>query len=467
MLDDGYRLTALLSPIAKSGEELLRDLAHRVRSFRDMFQIWEDLNVAAMNDYIPHQSSFISRLRATETTSQTAAQAIREYDRFRHIIHRFAKRLFPWTMLSYPDHMSLHMSFYGGGRGIVFTAGNNQAQQLLTIIPSLRQIGCDLPIEVMYLGNDDLEEEMRDRLESFEGVVTRDLRLMIDDDGWRLAGWAAKPFAILMSSFREAIFIDADSFFFVDPTTLFETEEYRATGALFFKDRNLQPEDKRAWLEAVLPLPISAKVKQNRMWTGESGHMQESGVLVVDKYRHFIPVLLATRLNGPDRDGNLETGTKGVYDMMYGDKESFWLSWEMAGDLDYAFYGGVTGTMGKLTAMNASISDGEDAQTSASNPMICSPQLLHFDNTGKPLWFNGWVSTTKDDLQDWQQFDVYLREMEEIGRKPTSKEAWQIHEANVVCLEGVQVLRFTEQEKSTLEAILDRAKATSAMLATS
>lgn len=77
--------------------------------------------------------------------------------------------------------------------------------------------------------------------------------------------------------------------------------------------------------------------------------MQESGVLVVDKYRHFIPLLLATRLNGPDRDGDPETNRKGFYDMMYGDKESFWLSWEMAGDLDYAFMDSVTGTMGTLT----------------------------------------------------------------------------------------------------------------------
>ena len=91
-------------------------------------------------------------------------------------------------MLSHPDHMSLHASFYTGGRGIVFTAGNRQGGQLLTVIPSLRQLGCELPIEVMYLGDEDLDEEMRDVLEKLNGVITRDLRLMIDDDGWHLAG---------------------------------------------------------------------------------------------------------------------------------------------------------------------------------------------------------------------------------------------------------------------------------------
>jgi hypothetical protein len=40
----------------------------------------------------------------------------------------------------------------------------------------------------MYLGDEDLDEDMRDRLEELDGVVTRDLRLMIEDDGWHLAG---------------------------------------------------------------------------------------------------------------------------------------------------------------------------------------------------------------------------------------------------------------------------------------
>lgn len=120
--------------------------------------------------------------------SQTIAQTIRTYDRIRFLVNTFAKRLFPWTMLAHPDHMSLHASFYNGGRGIVFTAGNPQAPELLTVIPSLRKLGCKLPIEIMYLGDEDLDEDMRDRLEKLDGVTTRDLRLMVDDFGWHLAG---------------------------------------------------------------------------------------------------------------------------------------------------------------------------------------------------------------------------------------------------------------------------------------
>ena len=131
-------------------------------------------------------------------------------------------------------------------------------------------------------------------------------------------GWAAKPFAIMMSSFREVILVDADALFFKDPATLFEDEQYSHTGALFFRDRLMMPESKKKWLQKVLPKPISNHVKQSRFWTGQSGHMQESGVLVVDKWRHFVPMLLVTRMNGPDRDGNEAEGKVGVYDMVYG-----------------------------------------------------------------------------------------------------------------------------------------------------
>ena len=60
--------------------------------------------------------------------------------------------------------------------------------------------------------------------------------------------WSAKPFAILSSSFREIIFIDADAYFFTDPTHLFDTQEYRKTGTVFFKDRTLFPRERREWL---------------------------------------------------------------------------------------------------------------------------------------------------------------------------------------------------------------------------
>lgn len=184
------------------------------------------------------------------------------------------------------------------------------------------KLGCTLPVEVMYLGDSDLSEDYRAELEAIDGVITRDISQMVNDEGWKLAGWAIKPFAILFSSFREVVFIDADSVFFKDPEVLFEDPAYKKTGALFFKDRLMMPESKKRWVQQVLPKPFSSQVKQNRFWTGESAHMQESGVVAVDKWTHFLAMLLVTRMNGPDRDGDGGNGKVGVYDMVYG--ESSW-----------------------------------------------------------------------------------------------------------------------------------------------
>ena len=45
LLDDEYRLTALLAPMTRTGEPLLRDLTYRVRAFKDIFKMWEDLHL--------------------------------------------------------------------------------------------------------------------------------------------------------------------------------------------------------------------------------------------------------------------------------------------------------------------------------------------------------------------------------------------------------------------------------------
>lgn len=100
---------------------------------------------------------------------------------------------------------------------------------------------------------------------------------------------------------------------------MFDDPGYVKTGALFFRDRLIMPELRRSWLQSILPQPVSRNVKQSRLWTGDSGHQQESGVLVVDTYRHFMAMLLVTRMNGPDRDGNRDDKKVGVYDMVYGE----------------------------------------------------------------------------------------------------------------------------------------------------
>ena len=316
----------LLRPVEGTGKEKLREMGLRVREYKKFFEAWEELHLTfddeggtyVRDDVIQYLRHHQHQPSDDDFGETSLAQTIHSYEAYRYFLVKFGQLLFPWTAPYFPDHMTLHSHFKKGGRGIVLTAGDDQAPFLLTIIPTFRQLGCDLPIEIMYLGDSDLSEDYRSDLESLDGVITRDIAQMVNDEGWKLAGWAAKPFAILHSSFREVVFIDADSLFFKNPETLFEDPQYQKTGALFFRDRLIMPENKKRWLQQILPKPVSRQVKQSRMWTGESGHMQESGVVVVDKWRHFIAMLFITRMNGPDRDGNKDEGRVGVYDMVYG-----------------------------------------------------------------------------------------------------------------------------------------------------
>lgn len=316
----------LLRQVEGTGKEKLREMGLRVREYKKFFDAWEDLHLMSdeeggtyvRDDVIQYLRHHVHQSTSDELAEAGLAQTVHSYEAYRYFLVKFGQLLFPWTAPYFPDHMTLHSHFKRGGRGIVLTAGDDQAPFLLTTIPTFRKLGCDLPIEVMYLGDSDLSEDYRADLEALDGVITRDIAQMVNDEGWKLAGWAAKPFAILFSSFREVIFIDADSLFFKNPEVLFDDPGYQKTGALFFRDRLIMPENKKRWLQQILPKPISRQVKQSRFWTGDSGHMQESGVIVVDKSRHFLALLMVTRMNGPDRDGNKEEGRVGVYDMVYG-----------------------------------------------------------------------------------------------------------------------------------------------------
>lgn len=329
LLPSELEIRGLLQPIESTGEARLREFGIRARRYKKYFEAWEDLHLVPD----PEGGTYIrddviqyihDQHRATNTADghNDLAEALHAYEGFRDLLVQLSGLLYPYTAPYFPDHMTLHSHLKKGGRGIVLTAGNDQVAYLLTQIPILRRLGCSLPIEVMYVGNGDLNWDSRQDLEDLGGVVTRDLGAMTHPEGWQVASWAAKPFAILLSSFREVIFIDADSFFFVNPEVLFADPGYARTGTLFFRDRLIMPEVRREWLQSILPQPVSRNVKQSRMWIGESGHQQESGVIVVDKYRHFMALLFTSRMNGADRDGNEEEGRVGVYDMVYGESLS-------------------------------------------------------------------------------------------------------------------------------------------------
>lgn len=203
----------LLQPLdGMTGEARLRELGVRTRRYKKYLEAWEDLHLVPdpeggtyIRDDIMQYIREQHRTASEEDGSNDLAETIHAYESYRQLLVQLSEMLFPFTAPYFPDHMTLRSHIQKGGRGIALTAGNDQVAYLLTQIPILRRLGCNLPIEVMYGSDADLNRDSRQDLEDLGGVVTRDIGSMVRDKGWTLAGWAIKPFAILLSSFREVI----------------------------------------------------------------------------------------------------------------------------------------------------------------------------------------------------------------------------------------------------------------------
>lgn len=94
-------------------------------------------------------------------------------------------------------------------------------------------------------------------------------------------------------------------------------------------------------------------------------------------------------------------------------------------------------------------------------PILCSPQLLHLDLDGRPLWFNGWLvddkfAATKD--QVFSKFEHYLVEPPQQGREPSG---WTIESHNRCCLSTPYASQrvLTIEEKQLLRAMAEQAMA--------
>lgn len=219
----------------------------------------------------------------------------------------------------------------GSGRGIVIPGGGTKYFPSMWVgINRLRQLGCKLPIEVWYLGEVELDYSMKRLLSPFD-VTFRDAMELRKKHPMRiLNGWELKPYAIANSAFDDVLFIDADCAPTRDPEFIFETEQYKETGAIFWPDYPHWMLRYEAYDVFGAPRPKNIKIP------GDDYQMfglpidpskgwdvpVESGQMVINKTRCWAPLNLTLFFCAY---------SDFYFRFVHGDKETFHLGWRRLG----------------------------------------------------------------------------------------------------------------------------------------
>jgi alpha 1,2-mannosyltransferase len=199
-----------------------------------------------------------------------------------------------------------------GSRGIVMVVYPKMVPSAYASIRVLRdELKCDLPIELWY------------RRKEMEGVVGSMVPLQqlggegisfheIDDK--KATGFGAKVFSIYHSYFDSVLFLDADNVPVRDPSFLFDTPEFKETGAVFWPD---------FWHPRHTIFNIHG---QSLLWELLDQRFvnmfeQESGQLVIDRRRHAAPLELVKFYTFHTPNHFIK------FQLVHGDKDLFRLAW--------------------------------------------------------------------------------------------------------------------------------------------
>jgi hypothetical protein len=201
------------------------------------------------------------------------------------------------------------------GAGIVTCAGGRTYFTCAWVLVNLlRRLGCELPIEVWYRGDQEMSDDMRRLLERTEGV--RCMNAADHGPGCRLNGWEIKAYAIIHSRFEEVLFLDCDNVPTRDPSGLLDEEAYRRHGAVFWPDRWMGEGDPDH-LRTLFPQAWEACDVEER-----DEPEFESGQMVVNKRRCWRALQLAMFLN---------EHSSFFYRWLLGDKDTFHMAWRRIG----------------------------------------------------------------------------------------------------------------------------------------
>lgn len=327
-----------------------------------------------------------------------------------------------------PEEINLidFMHQNNNGRGIVISAASHHTEDMVKLIRLLRALNNKLPIQILY--DNGFDKELKERVQH---VATQSVEELFDskwaDDFdsispeislfekskeygsefpkqllWfvnvhgtihkaftdSFVSYSNKNLALIFSSFREIILMDADTIPAIPIEEFFDRKEYRETGTLYFQDRSLRQTNQ--WIETnyyaqlfpnnensldtLFDIPrVTKKTLGNKYMSGWKHHM-ESGVVVFDKSRHFLGMMMTI---------SLCLWREPALTSVWGDKETYWMGLSMAGDENYHMNELGAASLGETT--NPAYKVFKDSEV----PEICGTHPGHvYKETGQLLWFN-------------------------------------------------------------------------------
>jgi hypothetical protein len=213
----------------------------------------------------------------------------------------------------YADNLIPDRTVYSEQRGIVIAGGGYKYFPGVWVgVNLLRKVGCTLPVELWYLGDEECDPAMRRLLEPL-GVTCVDALEVSKKYPCRiLCGWELKLFAIKYSKFAEVLFLDADNGVVRDPTYLFDLPQYKEKGAVLWPDYGFWTLKPDVWTIFGIPMRQEPAIESGQVLINKQVCTRELNMaLWYAEHSDF------------------------YFKVVYGDKECFHLGWRKL-DSDYA-----------------------------------------------------------------------------------------------------------------------------------
>ncbi len=256
-------------------------------------------------DYTAHFASKANRAHAIKTflCTKNAITTTLTNDNVTQELNKFVKEELP--KYKYDE------SKYSGRGFVTCGSGFKHDVCLYVLINRLRDIGCNLPIEIWYNGAKEYNGILFDKLKQINDVEIIDAHKLLYEkglDSWlyrhnSLNGWELKTYCLIHSKFKDILFLDADNFPMINPEYLFDSKEYLENGAIFWKDRGRLARDRFVW--KIMDIPYRDEPEQ------------ESGQVLIDKSKLWDVLVLSQWM---------QNHSYYMYNHIHGDKDMLHVS---------------------------------------------------------------------------------------------------------------------------------------------